>query len=462
MNVADCLDSIQGDQVHIEGQKQKCSNSFADYAVSFAEAHRNEEIKWKPENVYSKNELGAIDLAGFPKPLTEEHLAYLIKKIHDGLNEENVTCAVCDEICLISKTKLLDAKSLPISFFTALRTPTAVVGAVSFLPDELVKQYDVSQYFPSDERFKSLLLSPRGLKTPNCECPLKKNSCCVYQFYICEIPGCFQALRRGTTPKYAIAQGNWIGQLPEHLRNMTYGTRCLIRPMQSFGRLAAFYNGGGMRLTGHVYSNKLNAPLVRKKLPINPSDVPVRVLVVSPLATDASVISRARIASIKEDYVIEPEKISATLDFFKNNGNKVMESIEYDEHELHQLPKGEVSVKMFHVDDSTSLFEIGESITLEDKETQTESSNDNAIDATSFCEREDSRNIDENEIQTGFGNEETGGPCLLRSHSETEDAVLISSTVTVGATEACDENVHEQVVRALTDGVAERNRGMVG
>ena len=139
-----------------------------------------------------------------------------------------------------------------------------------------------------------------------------------------------------------------------------------------------------------------------------------------------------------------------------------MESIEYDEHELHKLPKGEVSVKMFHVDDSTSLCEIEENITLDDKKMQTEKSNDNANDITSFCEREDSRNIDEKELRTEVGNEEPGGPCLLRSHTEAEDAVLISSTVTVGATEACDENVHEQVVRALNDGVNERNRGMVG
>ena len=461
--------TTQGHGVHTEGHKQTDSNNIAD--ANCAEANRRDAIKWKIRNVCCKKELGeelgraelqTLDLAGFPQPLTEEHLSDLIKKIHVDLNEENVVCAVCDEICLISKTKLLDAKSLPASFFNELRTPTDVEGAQFILPDELVKQYDLSGYFPGDDRFKNLLLSPRGMKTPNCECPLKNNSCCVYQLYICETTGCFQALRKGKIPKYAVAQGNWIGQLPEDLRNMTYGTRCLIRPMQSFGRLAAFYNGGGMRLTGHVYSNKLNAPLVRKKLPINPSEVPVRVLVVSPLATDASVLSRARMASIKEDYVIEPEKIRATLDFFKNNGNKVMDSIEYDEHELHQLPKGEVSVKMFHVDDSTSLCEIEESITLNDKEMQTENSNDNANDITSFYEREDSRNIDESEMRTEVGNEKTGGPCLLRSHTEAEDAVLISSTVTVGATEACDENVHEQVVRALNDGVNERNRGMVG
>jgi hypothetical protein len=121
---------------------------------------------------------------------------------------------------------------------------------------------------------------------------------------------------------------------------------------------------GACAITGHVYSNKLNVPLVTHKLPINLSDVPVRVLVVSPLAADASVVARTRVASIKEDNIIEPEKMRATLEFFKKVGNKFMESIEYDDHELHQLTNGEMSVKMFHVDDTTSLFETEERLLL--------------------------------------------------------------------------------------------------
>lgn len=73
---------------------------------------------------------------------------------------------------------------------------------------------------------------------------------------------------------------------------------------------------------------------MRKKLPIDPNDVPIRVLVVSPLATNESVVNRAKMASIKEEYFIDPRKIHAVLDFFIKVENRVMESIEFDEEEL--------------------------------------------------------------------------------------------------------------------------------
>lgn len=77
-----------------------------------------------------------------------------------------------------------------------------------------------------------------------CNCQVKKEDCCTPLLDVFLKPGYYQALRRGTIPKYVIAQGNCIGQLPEGLRNMTYGNRSLIRPMHSFGSLAAFKNGG--------------------------------------------------------------------------------------------------------------------------------------------------------------------------------------------------------------------------
>ncbi len=208
-----------------------------------------------------------------------------------------------------------------------------------------------------------------------------------------------------------------------------------------------------MRLTGHVYSNKLNTPLVRKKLPINPSDVPVRVLVVSPLATDSSVVARARMASIKEEYIIEPEKITATLKFFQKVGNKVMESIEYDEHELSQLPNRDVSFKMFHADYTTSLCEIEkESRPIGENEMQTQDHKGSPDDGAScFKNVKDSRAMVENQGAAAFNNVKTGGPNLLRTNDEAEEAVLVSANVTVGAAEDGDQNVHEQVVRALND-----------
>ena len=142
--------------------------------------------------------------------------------------------------------ELLDVNCLPASFYTDLQKPTGgSVGEVTVLPDELLIQYGISKYFPTGERFKNLLLFLRVLKLSTCQCQLKTNQCCLPRLYICELSCCWQSLRRGFIPKFAIAQCNWIGQLPEELRNMTDGSRSLIRPMQSFGLLVAFYNGGG-------------------------------------------------------------------------------------------------------------------------------------------------------------------------------------------------------------------------
>ncbi len=377
----------------------------------------------------TKTEREDLEKQGFPLPLTQEKLNQLSKKIHEELNEEYVVCSVCDEICRISQTRLLKLSDLPPALFTVLRKPSGLDGDAPAIHNELVKQYDVSFAFPGDVRFINILLSPRGIKIPNCDCREVKNICCFSQLYICQQAGCLQALRRGRVPKFAIAQGNWIGQLPEELRDVTYGSRCLIRPVHSFGRLASFYNGGGMRLTGHVYSNKLNTPFVRKHLPIKPSEVPVRVLVVSPLASDASAANRARIANIKADYVIQPKKISDVLHFFKEIENKVMEPFEYDEISLRELPTGEVSKEMFHTDDIEPLDET-------------------RIVHTEDCEMGDFNNEDD-----------TGGPCLSRTFAEVDETVMISSTVTVGAPEESDKNIHEEVVQVLNHAVNEINKG---
>ena len=118
--------------------------------------------------------------------------------------------------------------------------------------------------------------------------------------------------------------------------------------MQSFGRLASFNRVEESRLTGHMYSNKLNRPVIYSKLPIQPCAIPVRVLVVLPLATDASTEARVKMATLKEDYIIQRDKIAAALAFFRSSGNKLMDSIEIDEHALAHFPNNNVSVEMFN------------------------------------------------------------------------------------------------------------------
>jgi len=90
---------------------------------------------------------------------------------------------------------------------------------------------------------------------------------------MCISSGCHQPLIKGKLPKIAIANGLWIGQLPPHLTNMTYGTRSLLRPLQHFGRMVTFSGNksdGGTILKGHVYSTKLQRKVVHDKIPLQP------------------------------------------------------------------------------------------------------------------------------------------------------------------------------------------------
>jgi hypothetical protein len=75
------------------------------------------------------------------------------------------------------------------------------------LHHKFVSQYDVSQNFPGDRRFKHLLQSPRGLLMHVDDCQQKSDCCCSPQFNICEASGCLQALRRGKCLNFAKVQG---------------------------------------------------------------------------------------------------------------------------------------------------------------------------------------------------------------------------------------------------------------
>ena len=62
---------------------------------------------------------------------------------------------------------------------------------------------------------------------------------------------------------------------------MTLGARSLLRPVHNSGHLVAYSSKkfiGGTSITGHVYSNRLDTPLIRTSIPLQPGDVPVRVM----------------------------------------------------------------------------------------------------------------------------------------------------------------------------------------
>ena len=198
---------------------------------------------------------------------------------------------------------------------------------------------------------------------------------------------------------------------------MSYGTRCLLRPVQSFGRITTFTSGkcptGGSRLTGHVYSVKLNSQLLRTSVPFDAKDSPVRVLVLSPFASDASAAFQAEIAQAKSDYIIEPDKIRGTVLFWKHVGNSVMEKVELDEQALLNLPNNAVSTDIFLVDASTGKKDL---------------------QSTNEQEREEDRQsipLD-------------GGPSLLRSNEEEQEATMISAVVSVAGQQSELDRLNEK------------------
>ncbi len=85
----------------------------------------------------------------------------------------------------------------------------------------------------------------------------------------------------------------------------------------------AWHKGIGTRLTGHVYSNKLNTTLIRKTVPILASNVPMRVVIVFPNASDKNAFSKAKIARM-ENFIIESSKSDEALRYFKFVGSKLM------------------------------------------------------------------------------------------------------------------------------------------
>ena len=404
-------------------------NQAEDNAVESSFRRENSSLGKRSCNstmeVYNDDELRNLEAAGMPDPVRPEIIQQITEAIHEAVNEDIVVCTVCDEMFPRRCTQLLEVCELPKKLFEVLQKPRGEEDGVDALPQALVEQYDVSKFFPGTPQFVGVLLSPRGLHFEHeqyCQTSMKSEACCQVKLYICESNRCLQALRRGTIPKFAIAQGNYIGQLPTGLRDLSVASRALLRPVQSYGRLAAYLNNGGTRMTGHVYSNKLNTALVRTKLPLLPDEVPLRVLVTSPFASDKSTSVRAKVASVSEEYIIQRRKIANVLQYFRDVGNSIMKTVEIDQNVIEQLPNGEIAPQMVYMEENTILPDIG----IENV------SNDSPI------------------VQVQL-DDYTGGPSLCRSNKECDDAIFISNTITVGAMQPNEKNAHEQVVSVLTN-----------
>lgn len=294
-------------------------------------------------------ELEELDNNGIPDIAGTKDIRILVNEFHDDVHQAIVVCSICDQFCPILATTTIPVTEFNSDMVRPLLAPDGI-SSVPLLPFQLVQQYDISKLPKIPKLFQNVLLSPRGVVEHQRECTnqVEDFGCsCVPHLAICEKWGCLGSFKRRSLPKFAIANGNYIGQLPFECRELTYGTACVLRPIQSYGRIVEFRGSGnvvyGSRLTGHMYSTKLDTPLVRSKLPIPVKDLPIRVLVVSPFAKNETVARKIKLAMMEEDYLIDPEKVRGVLKFWRTVNNPVMSSTEVDEEGLELLTSGVVS-----------------------------------------------------------------------------------------------------------------------
>ena len=88
---------------------------------------------------------------------------------------------------------------------------------------------------------------------------------------ICTEWGVLFIINEKKMPKFAIANGLYMGRLPEQLRQMTIGTLSLLRPVKVFMKLVSFTASAcSTQFVGHAYSTPLDTPIVLKTIPVDP------------------------------------------------------------------------------------------------------------------------------------------------------------------------------------------------
>ncbi|KZS03333.1 Uncharacterized protein APZ42_033970 [Daphnia magna] len=157
-------------------------------------------------------------------------------------------------------------------------------------------------------------------------------------------------------------------------------------------------------------------------LPLQPSEVPLRVFFVSPFTKDEKIIQKAKIAAMKKNYIIDPKAIEQTLNFWKEVGNKVMAKAEFNKANCEQLPINDVSPSMFTMTSTDN----------EEAETEVDGSSHEVAEEKEYS---------------------SGGSSLLRTNKEVEEIVIIAATVTIGGDTPAESNVHGKVVEAFPDKV---------
>lgn len=344
------------------------------------------------EKLLEKEELAKIEASGIPEPVSKTLQHQLSEEFELAQRDGIAACIVCDEFQVLRKTTYLNVGELNSTFLDVLRAPNC--NSKHPLHPDLVHEYSIVKWFPKQHYLERLLLSPRGIVCRYEDCSVLQVShahcTCLPRLAICQ--RCYRRLfQKKSLPALAIANGNWPGRLSSHIRDMSYGSRTLITPVQCHGMISCFssYRSTecGHQLRGRMYSTRLDTAVVNNKLPIAPKDVPVRVVVLSPYASDQHALYRCQLAKTKRKLIIERDKIEGAIEFMENVGNKYFNHVQVNEAVLRSLPFSDVSSDMFLIDEDPISASHGQDI---------------------LCD---------------------GGPCLTTSNADVGTHVLISSVM---------------------------------
>jgi hypothetical protein len=286
-------------------------------------------------------------LPGRPSETHQLEIARLAQRFLSATNEH--ACVVCDTFPRPGEElTIMPIADLPPSADQVLKCPRG-------LPEELYQQYCVSVFCISTvdrNRVASLLLSPRGVG------PATLDSTIVYTCTSClgslrETSQKMKGGKRGGAlkpPRWAIANGNFVGQMPPDIAALepTPAELALISPVFKTAQLvivrAQRQTGGPgqFKLQSHTCSYELDVEKVIKSLPLRPSEVPFRVLISGPRKANTRV-------HVGRRYNVRRGVVRMLLTHLKKC-NPYFEKITVDEDMLDRLPADAMAEDMVHED----------------------------------------------------------------------------------------------------------------
>lgn len=178
-----------------------------------------------------------------------------LKKVHTVLSVDRSPCAVCDMNVVVKDQHFLSASDLP--------NKNLLVAGEMLQKHERVMSNFCDYPGDTTKQLHGLVLSKHGF-----------SSAAPFQMHVCD--DCYRSLKSSNMPDAALANGFWVGTLPEHFQDMTFVERAAAYPVRIKGRVIALEsrrvnNAPGtakrsLRGTSVFYAN--DASSVAKELPL--------------------------------------------------------------------------------------------------------------------------------------------------------------------------------------------------